>query len=51
MEREVEKEGRTKVYSEKGSEQSQSEVTRASCVPGKELRAGSPVLALLLPSA
>lgn len=51
MEREVEKEGRTKVYSEKRSEQSQSGVTRARCVPGTEHRAGSPVLALLLPSA
>ena len=45
MEREVEKEGRTKVYSEKRSEQSQSEVTRARCVLSTGLGA------LLLPSA
>lgn len=35
------KEGRTKVYSEKRSEQSQSGVTRARCVPGRSTGLGA----------
>lgn len=44
-----EKRRQDKIYTEKNSERSQSEVTRGYCGLGEEQWAGSPVLALPLP--